>query len=122
MNSIKKYSISIIGIIVSISLVALLLTVFYYFDFISTNTYKYLKLITLLITLVINSIFLGKKSLKNGYIDGIKLGLMLIIFCTLVSIVNKCISIKLIIYSLIILLTTTFGSILGINLNKDKRI
>ena len=82
MNSIKKYSISIIGIIVSISLVALLLTVFYYFDFISTNTYKYLKLITLLITLVINSIFLGKKSLKNGYIDGIKLGLMLIIFWT----------------------------------------
>ena len=100
----------------------MLLTVFYYFDFISTNTYKYLKLITLLITLVINSMFLGKKSLKNGYIDGIKLGLMLIIFCTLVSIVNKCISIKLIIYSLIILLTTTFGSILGINLNKDKRI
>lgn len=121
MKAIKKYLTTFLSIILSILIVTLLLTTFYYYDLISTDTYKFLKIGTLIITLLLNGIVIGKNSIKNGYLDGIKLGVMLILFCTLVTIVNKSISIKLILYNIIILLTTTFGSIIGINTKKIEK-
>lgn len=121
MKTIKKYLITLLSITLSILLVTLILTTFYYYDLISTDTYKFLKIGTLVITLLLNSIVIGKNSIKNGYLDGIKLGIMLIIFCTLVSIMNKSISIKLILYNVIILLTSTFGSIIGINTKRIEK-
>ena len=121
MKSIKKYLTTLLSILLSVLLVTLILTTFYYYDLISTDTYKYLKIGTLLITLLLNGVVIGKNSIKNGYLDGIKLGLLLIIFCTLVTIMNKSISIKLILYNIIILITTTFGSIIGINTKKIEK-
>ena len=121
MKIIKKYLTTLLSIILSILLITLILTTFYYYDLISTDTYKFLKIGTLLITLLLNSIIIGKNSIKKGYLDGIKLGVLLIIFCTLVTIVNKSISIKLILYNIIILITTTFGSIIGINTKKIEK-
>ena len=121
MKSVKKYITTLLSIMLSILIITLILTTFYYYDLISTDTYKYLKIGTLIITLLLNSIVIGKNSIKNGYLDGIKLGIMLIIFCTLVTIMNKSISIKLILYNIIILITTTFGSIIGINTMKIEK-
>lgn len=121
MNSIKKYLTTLLSIVLSILIITLIITTFYYYDLISTDTYKYLKIGTLIITLLLNGIVIGKNSIKNGYLDGIKLGVMLILFCTLVTIVNKSISIKLILYNIIILITTTFGSIIGINTEKIEK-
>lgn len=121
MNSIKKYLTTLLSIVLSILIITLTITTFYYYDLISTDTYKYLKIGTLIITLLLNGIVIGKNSIKNGYLDGIKLGVMLILFCTLVTIVNKSISIKLILYNIIILITTTFGSIIGINTKKIEK-
>ena len=121
MKSVKKYITTLLSIMLSILIITLILTTFYYYDLISTDTYKYLKIGTLNITLLLNSIVIGKNSIKNGYLDGIKLGIMLIIFCTLVTIMNKSISIKLILYNIIILITTTFGSIIGINTKKIEK-
>lgn len=121
MKSIKKYLTTLLSIMLSILIITLILTTFYYYDLISTDTYKYLKIGTLIITLLLNSIVIGNNSIKNGYLDGIKLGIMLIIFCTLVTIMNKSISIKLILYNIIILITTTFGSIIGINTKKIEK-
>lgn len=121
MKTAKKYVITLLSITLSILLSTLIFTTFYYYDLISTDIYKFLKIGTLVITLLLNSIVIGKNSVKNGYLDGIKLGIILIIFCTLVSIVNHSISIKLILYNLIILITSTFGSIIGINTKKIEK-
>lgn len=119
MKSIKKYLMSISSIVLSLIILTLILTGLYYFDIISTNTYKYFKIIIIVSTLIINSIVFGRNSIKHGYLDGIKLGIMLITFCTLVSILEKNISIKLILYNIIILISTTFGSMIGINTKKE---
>ena len=121
MKTIKKYTLTLLSITISLLLITLLLTTLYYFDYINTDTYKFLKITTLIITLIINSIVLGRSSSKNGYLDGIKLGIMLIIFCTLSSIINKNISIKLILYNLIILITATVGSMIGINTKRIEK-
>lgn len=121
MKNIKKYLISILSIIGSLILLTLILTTMYHFNYISTGTYKIFKISIIILTLMINSIILGRSSIKNGYLDGIKLGLLLIVFCFLVSIIEHNISIKLILYNIIILITTTLGSMIGINTKKiDK--
>ena len=120
MNTIKKFSITLLSIIISVIAATLILTGLYYFDYISTDTYKFLKIGVLIISLVLNSIVLGKSSIKNGYLDGIKLGILLILFCTFISIVNKSISIKLILYNFIILISSTLGSMIGINTKKKR--
>ncbi|MBR6949267.1 MAG: TIGR04086 family membrane protein [Bacilli bacterium] len=121
MKNIKKFSLSIISIIITIIFVSLFLTILYYFDYISTDTYKFFKIGALVITLIVNSIILGRNSIKNGYLDGIKLGILLILFCTFVTIVQKKISIHLIIYNVIILISTTLGSMIGINTKKIEK-
>lgn len=121
MKNIKKFSLSIISIIITIIFVSLFLTILYYFDYISTDTYKFFKICALVITLIVNSIILGRNSIKNGYLDGIKLGILLILFCTFVTIVQKKISIHLIIYNVIILISTTLGSMIGINTKKIEK-
>lgn len=120
MKFIKKYLFTISSIILSLLFLTLVLTTLYYFDLISTNTYKFFKIFIIISTLIINSIILGRKSIRNGYLDGITLGIMLVIFCTLVSIVNHNISLKLVLYNFIILLSSTFGSMIGINTKKEK--
>ncbi len=121
MKAIKKYSYTMLSIIISLLLITLILTTLYYFDYISTNTYKFLKIATLIITLIVNSIVLGRYSTRKGYLDGVKLGVMLILFSTLVSIINNNISIKLILYNIIILFTATLGSMIGINTKKIEK-
>lgn len=118
MKVVKKYLLTLLSIIISLIVMTLVLTALYYFDYISTDTYKILKISIIVLTLIINSIVLGRSSIKNGYLDGIKLGIMLILFCTLVAFVQKNISIKLILYNIIILITTTLGSMIGINTKK----
>lgn len=121
MKNLKKFSLSILSIIITIIFVSLFLTILYYFDYISTDTYKFFKIGALVITLIVNSIILGRNSIKNGYLDGIKLGILLILFCTFVTIVQKKISIHLIIYNVIILISTTLGSMIGINTKKIEK-
>ena len=121
MKNIKKFSLSILSIIITIIFVSLFLTILYYFDYISTDTYKFFKIGALVITLIVNSIILGRNSIKNGYLDGIKLGILLILFCTIVTIVQKKISIHLILYNIIILISTTLGSMIGINTKKIEK-
>ena len=121
MKNIKKFSLSILSIIITIIFVTLFLTVLYYFDYISTDTYKFFKIGALVLTLVINSIILGRNSIKKGYLDGIKLGILLVLFCTFVTIVQKKITIHLILYNIIILISTTLGSMIGINTKKIEK-
>lgn len=120
MKNYKRYLITFGSIVASLALLTFLLSFVYYFDWISTETYKVFKISILVITLILNSIFLGRNSIKNGYMEGIKLGVMLILFCTLVSISSNQISIHLIVYNVILLACTTLGGMIGINTKKKK--
>lgn len=120
MKNIKKYFVTFGSIVISLILFTLILTTVYYFDLISTGTYQVFKIAILVITLILNSILLGHNSLKNGYLDGIKLGVMLILFCTLVCISTNQISLHLILYHFILLCCTTLGSMIGIHTKKES--
>ena len=118
----KKYGkctlYTLLSIIISISI----LTLLYHFNIISPTINKCLKIISLLICIFINSFILGKKSNKQGYLEGIKLGIIIIIIFLLLALILKLkLKPRVILYYIIILITATLGSMLGINKKKSSK-
>ena len=113
-NYLKYFSILLISIIIPI----FILTIFNYFEII--NNTNILKLIITLISIFINSFFLGKNSKSKGYIEGLKFGIIFIIFITLFNLilVNE-FRLKILIYYLLIIITSMVGSTIGINKKND---
>lgn len=110
MISIKKLLKSFLYFTISILISSIILTIIDYFEIFNTSI---LKLIIPLIAIFIQSFIIGKKATKLGYLAGLKFGGIIIsIFILLVLILDK-FNLKSLIYYLILLLTSTLGSMLG---------
>lgn len=110
MVSIKNLFKSFLYFIGIIFISTIILTIIDYFSLFNTSI---LKLIIPIISLFISSFLVGKKTTKLGYLSGIKLGIIVIIlFIILVLLLDK-FNLKSLIYYLILLLTSTLGSMLG---------
>ena len=121
MTYIKTYGLRIIYIFIFIILSLILTTTLYYFNIINNQTYKILKIIICLLSVFINSYILGKNTLKKGYLEGLKLSLIIIPILFIITIISKkTLKFRIILYYLIILITSIFGSMLGINRKKEK--
>ncbi len=112
----KKYLISYAYLLCTIIILTLLLSIINYFIKVPSNI---IKIIIPIVSMLYSSIILGKNSTKKAYIEGIKFSIIYIIFIFLFSILikNK-IQINIILYYLILILTSMFGSVIGINLKK----
>ena len=71
-NILKYLAISLISILISL----LLITTLYYYDILGSSIVNYLRLFMILFILFITSYKLGKKTEKNGYLEGGKFGLL----------------------------------------------
>ena len=121
MNYLKKLCKIVITTILSIIILGFILTILYYFDVINNNIYNIMKMIIVLLSLFINAYILGKSSTKYGLIEGLKLGtIILVIMFILKIITNSSFDIRTIIYSIILLLTSSIGSVIGINKKENK--
>ena len=116
MNYLKKLGKIIITTLLSIIILGFILTILYYFDIINNNIYNIMKMIIVLLSLFINAFFLGKNSTKYGLVEGLKLGAIFLIIMFIIKIfTSNSFDIRTVIYSIIILLTTSIGSVIGIN-------
>lgn len=96
-------------------------TIFYYFDIFSTNIFKYFKIISLIISCLVSGLFIGKKSISKGYLNGIIFSLIIILIFLISSLFLDGIKWYQFIYYLIIMITTTIGSMIGINRKRGCR-
>ena len=116
MNYLKKLCKIVITTILSIIILGFILTILYYFDVINNNIYNIMKMVIVLLSLFINAFFLGKNSTKYGLVEGLKLGAIFLIIMFIIKIfTSNSFDIRTVIYSIIILLTTSIGSVIGIN-------
>ncbi|MCI6266293.1 MAG: TIGR04086 family membrane protein [Erysipelotrichaceae bacterium] len=114
----KKILNSLLTFFIILIVGTLFLTIFNYFSLLKPSIISILKLIIPIFAIFISSYRLGKQSEKKGYIEGLKLGsLIIIIFLTLVLLLDK-FSLKSLIYYLILLLTSILSSMIGINRKK----
>ncbi len=101
----------------SILILTLLLSIINYFIVLPTNT---IKIIIPIVSILYSSIILGKNSNSKAYLEGIKFSLIYILFIFLISILffKTKIKIDILLYYLILVLTSMFGSMIGINTKK----
>jgi len=112
----KKLLTSILIIFGSILLLTFILTLLSYFNITRFNC---IKIIIPVFSTFLGGFILGKKNKKDGWKEGLKLSLIFIIILIILEFIlkNK-FEFKNIIYYLILISSTTLGSMIGINIKK----
>lgn len=119
MNLLKKYGKIMLIWTISLLVYILTLTLLNYFQFIKFENIIKLNFTIVSIITFIFGIIMGKTSTKKGYIEGLKLGgLIIFIFILLNIIFIRNFSLHIFVYYLTIIASATFGSIIGINLKR----
>ncbi len=110
-NYLKAFTITIIIIIIS----SLIISLLYNYDLINDKIYTTLKMIIPTASILIGGIYIGRRSTNKGYLEGIKSSLIYLIFSFIISfILNSGISLNIIIYYIIMIISSSFGSMIGI--------
>ena len=114
----KNYLISL-GYFFTILLISTLIqTILYYFNILNTNIISIIKLLIPIISISIASYKLGTKSKQKGYLEGIKIGITIIGIFTIITLLTDKLSIKSLIYYLILIISSILSSMIGINKKK----
>lgn len=119
MNTIK-YLKTLIYILVPVLVLNIIISLLYYFNIIGSIANDYVKLFTVAISMLIGGIYIGSKASKKGWLEGLKVGIEVIIILFIISYLafDKGLDIKSLIYYFILLASSMLGSIIGINRRK----
>lgn len=120
MTYLKKYGLRFLYTFIIIIISLSITTALYYFNIINNGTYKILKITLVLLSIFINALILGKNAQQKGYLEGLKLSLIIPLFFVLTLITKQPLKLRLLLYYLIILITSIFGSMIGISKKKDN--
>lgn len=109
----KKYYKSVLIFISSLIIIPIFLTLL---NILKLKTYRVSIIIISSILMFIIGFILGKKTDKNGYLKGLLLSTICILILLILSLIFKYkLNINSLIYYIILIISTTFGSTLGIN-------
>ena len=117
MKTLKKYA-KMIGLFLGVILLfSLLLALFNSFDLLYFKATNTIVLIGMILLLFIIGFEFGKRALKQGYLEGIKIGFCLIFLMIVTNLIfyQTGFSIERIIYYVVLILASTLGSMVGIN-------
>lgn len=121
-EDLKRIGISF-GYLIGVLLVLTLLsTTFYYFNFMGNKVYEVLQFIIPIISFLTGGFVMGKHAKHNGWKEGLKLGFftsILFLLFTFLGLQQKLLLPNLI-YFIVIVVTITFGSMIGINYKKPE--
>ena len=102
-------------------ILTLITSILYYFNIINSGINYIFKIIIFIITFLFSGMYIAKKSKKKYYLEGLKISLINIFIFLIFSLLFKYgFNLNQILYYLLIILITTFGSIIGGNIKKDK--
>lgn len=101
------------ALILSISL-TFFITIFSYFNLFNDNIIKIFKFLIPIISVFISGIIMGRSITKKAFIEGLKLGIIIITILTTISLITNSLKIECILFYLIIVISTIFGSMVGI--------
>ena len=112
-----KYLKSILYIFISILLFTILIGTLSCFNILGNNPIKIFELIAIIVSTFIGGFYLGKNSTKRGFLEGLKIGLFMVIFlfCLKFFGFNENFSISSLIFYIIIFISPIIGSVIGIN-------
>ncbi|MBQ7136865.1 MAG: TIGR04086 family membrane protein [Bacilli bacterium] len=114
---ITKYIKSLLLILLSIMFLSITIGTFNYFNIINSKALTIFEIISVIISMIIGGIYIGKNSNQKGFLEGIKVGLLTIIILFLFGYLGleQKINLSTLFFYIIILISSILGSILGIN-------
>lgn len=115
MKYLKKISLNILYTIIFFIILSLLLTTLHYFNFINYQILVICKIIIPILSLFFGGLLMGKKATKNGWLEGLKISLIIIGILIIFTVSIGEFVPKRLTFFLILILSGIFGSILGIN-------
>lgn len=114
MNYLKKISRSILIGIGIFLILAIFFTLLSYLNILNGNFNIIIKMLIPLLSFFIGGVSIGIKTLKKGWMEGLKLGLILLVIIILLNIIFfRHFALKNIIYYLLLILSSTLGSMVG---------
>lgn len=119
MGYIKKYGrvILILGVFLIFYLV--MFSLFNYYQILKMNSIMKINYVVIAIVMFIGGLMNGKKVEKKGYLEGLKLGAIVIGVMFIFNLLfYRVFSLSLVVYYILILISSTLGSMIGINLLK----
>lgn len=123
----KKYLITLLksfGIGLGIMLVStMLLTILNYFNLFTGSFFSILKFLIPLISLFIAGTLFGKQSKQKGWLEGLKLSMIFLLCFTILQwlVIKEPFQFGNLVYDLILMIVTIFGSMIGINLKANEK-
>lgn len=123
MNYLKIIGKSLIYMISILLVSTIIITLLNYFNIIGNKFITVFKIIIAFISMFIGGFIMGKNSKQKGWLEGIKLGFIIIVilFLTNLIILKQDWSVKNLIYYLILIVSCIFGSMIGINKKIDNK-
>ena len=119
MKYFKKILKSLIITILIILILTLVMTSLNYFNIISGKVMIISKIIIPLVSLAVGGFILGKEANKNGWLEGLKLGLIIILLIIIGNLIfTQSLTFKDLIFYLLLLFSSMLGSMFGINIQK----
>ena len=122
MEQLKKIGISLIFTVSFFLGLTLIFSILNYINLLGDNIFKFFKILIPIISIFVGSFILGRKSLKKGWLEGIKYGLIIIFIMSVFSLIffKNDMSIKSIFYYFILLLVSVTSSMVGISFKKNN--
>ena len=114
----KNYLVSLGYFFIILILSTLILTIFNYFNILNSKIINILKLLIPIIAIFIASFKLGTKSKQRGYLEGLKIAIIIILTFTIIVLLVDKLTIKSLLYYTILILTAMLSSMIGINRKK----
>ena len=121
MEFLKNSLISLLYIFSIIIVSTFLVTTLNYFNIIGPKLLTIFKILIILSSMFTGGIIIGKNSKQKGWLEGIKLGLIVTVILILFKYLglNQKFLITNIIYYIILIISCTLGSMIGINKKKN---
>lgn len=118
-----KYLKAFLYIFIPTIVITFILSILHYFNIVSSNVIDYLKLFTIILSLFIGGIYIGSNANSKGWLEGLKIGGIIIILLFVISYLgfDKEIDVKNIIYYILLLTSSIFGSMIGISRKKEAK-
>lgn len=122
MKDLKKYGVCLLFLMIFLLISLSFTTIFHYINVLSAKTSSLFNFIFLLIGTFLCGYKNGKKSTKNGWLEGIKLSALFLLFLNIIDIVffKTSYDLPFFLFQLLLAFILTFGSMLGINKNIES--
>lgn len=123
MNYLKNTLISFAYSLGFLVVLTFILTIFNYFDIINGGLFIFFMIFNLVFSVFVGAFLMGKHYKNNGWFEGLKYGFIFLLFVSLLDYFGLSFkfNLKFLMFSLILLITSILGGMVGINFRKEKK-